>query len=359
MVLTENSLDSEQAGESPEVTVCISAYNHEKYIRRAIESVVSQQTEFTFDVLIGEDLSTDSTPAICDQLASDCPGRIRVIHRSQEEKLFIDGKPVGRGNLLNTILESNGRYVALLDGDDFWATTDKLQRQWEFIQSHPEVCFSFSNCFRLVDGQGVAVSKRRPELEPFSFQDFPQAVCRGLPVGCVPSSFFFSRSVFNRGLEEMREHFLSCPFFDLLIPFAMSRFAKIAYHPEPTFCYLVRPGSVKGGGENRELFSVRCHEWIVKYLTTRDCDDESIKRLARRYSKKHSIAGQFHGFEKVVDLLKECDYLEYLPVSPVTRLKAGLKQTLQSSSWLLDSLVRHVPDIALSACFDIRKLVVK
>jgi glycosyltransferase involved in cell wall biosynthesis len=119
----------------PLVSVCIITYNHENYIRQAVESALAQETDFPIEILIGEDLSTDSTRELVLELGKSHPQAIRT---------FLSTTNRGPNkNLTHLLKETRGRYIALLEGDDFWISTHKLKKQVEFLEQHPEctICF--------------------------------------------------------------------------------------------------------------------------------------------------------------------------------------------------------------------------
>jgi glycosyltransferase involved in cell wall biosynthesis len=119
---------------SPLVSVLMITYNHEKFISAAIESVLSQVTDFPFELVIGEDCSTDATREIITAYSADNPGRIRTVFPAENQ---------GAARcLLRTLRACRGRYVALLDGDDYWTSSEKLRKQTDILESHPE----FSIC---------------------------------------------------------------------------------------------------------------------------------------------------------------------------------------------------------------------
>ena len=119
------------------VSVLCTAYNHEKYIADALESFVSQKTNFNFEVLVTDDASTDNTPEIIRSYASRYPDIIRYFH--QDKNLFSQGI-----NIFPELLfkEAKGEYYAWCEGDDFWSDTSKLQQQIDFLDSHPD----YSGC---------------------------------------------------------------------------------------------------------------------------------------------------------------------------------------------------------------------
>jgi glycosyltransferase involved in cell wall biosynthesis len=114
----------------PIVSVLSITYNHAPYIAHAIESFLSQQTTFPFEIVIGEDYSTDETREIVLDFARRYPHMIRVV---------ISERNVGVvPNFLRTFAACRGKYVAMCEGDDYWHHPQKLQRQIDFLEENPE-----------------------------------------------------------------------------------------------------------------------------------------------------------------------------------------------------------------------------
>lgn len=125
---------------SPLVSVWMITYNQEKYIAQAIESVLMQKTTFDFEIVIGEDCSTDDTRKIVKQYQLKNPQKINAIYQSIN---------VGaRRNAYEFALpQCRGRYIACLEGDDYWTDPDKLQKQVDFLESNQTfgmVCTNYS-----------------------------------------------------------------------------------------------------------------------------------------------------------------------------------------------------------------------
>lgn len=116
------------------LSVFVVTYNQEKYIRECLDSILMQKVDFEYEVIIGEDCSTDSTPQICDEYAVKYPF-IHVFHHPKNIGLVKNWEFV-----LN---RCTGEYVAMLEGDDYWTNPNKLQTQVEFLESHPsyDLCF--------------------------------------------------------------------------------------------------------------------------------------------------------------------------------------------------------------------------
>lgn len=119
--------DSARLCRNPLVSVRLVTYNHEPYIRECIESVLDQQTDFEYELVIGEDCSSDKTREICFEYQKRCPEKVRVLW-SSENVYKIDG------NVIRSQYKCRGAYIALLEGDDYWADPLKLQKQIELIR---------------------------------------------------------------------------------------------------------------------------------------------------------------------------------------------------------------------------------
>ena len=121
----------------PLVSVCMTTYNHERYIAQAIESVLRQQTDFAVEVVVGEDCSTDNTLAICREYEAKYPDRVRVI--ASEINIGM------HANYRRTIEACRGEYVAMCDGDDWFSDPNKLQLQVDKLRAEgAAMCYTRS-----------------------------------------------------------------------------------------------------------------------------------------------------------------------------------------------------------------------
>lgn len=112
------------------LSVAIITYNHERFVAQAIQSVLAQKVNFDYEIVIGEDCSTDRTREIVMDFARRYPKRIVALVRDQNLG--------GPRNLNATLAACRGQYVALLEGDDYWTSVDKLQMQVDILEAHPD-----------------------------------------------------------------------------------------------------------------------------------------------------------------------------------------------------------------------------
>jgi len=132
--------DAERLCKNPVVSVCMVTYNHEAYIRQAIEGVMMQKTDFEFELVIGEDCSTDKTREICFEYQKKYPDKIRVLW--WHENLYKLNHPAGL-NFERTSSHCRGEFMAICEGDDYWIDPLKLQKQVDVMRKHPNVGWCF------------------------------------------------------------------------------------------------------------------------------------------------------------------------------------------------------------------------
>ena len=129
----------------PKVSVCIQTYNQAKYIRKCLDSVFMQETNFDFEVLIGEDDSKDGTREICIEYAEKYPKQVRLLLNDRKNVIYINGQPTGRWNLINNLKHAQGKYIALCEGDDYWTNPYKLQKQVDFLENNSDYVICLHN----------------------------------------------------------------------------------------------------------------------------------------------------------------------------------------------------------------------
>jgi glycosyltransferase involved in cell wall biosynthesis len=148
-----------RCAEHPTVSIIMLTYNHGVFIEEAINGVINQKTDFTFELIIGEDHSTDNTLSICKKYALEHPDKIRLfIHNSDNKIKDIDGRPTAKFNLMYSFSKCKGKYIALCEGDDFWSDEYKLQKQVDFLETNTEYVAVFTDFDKLEYKSGLVKS---------------------------------------------------------------------------------------------------------------------------------------------------------------------------------------------------------
>lgn len=117
------------------VSVLCAVYNHERYLRKTLESFVKQQTNFLYEVIVHDDASTDNSKQIIKEFAEKYPQIIKPIFQSENQ--YSKGKYI-IGDYMFPV--ANGKYLAWCEGDDYWTDEKKLQKQVDALREHPD-CF--------------------------------------------------------------------------------------------------------------------------------------------------------------------------------------------------------------------------
>jgi glycosyltransferase involved in cell wall biosynthesis len=154
----------------PVVSICCLAYNHEKYIRQAIDGFLMQQTSFPFEILIHDDASTDETATIVKDYEKKYPEIIKPIY--QKENQHSKGISVSATYNWPRV---KGKYIALCEGDDYWTDPFKLQKQVDFLDKNHDFAATthqariiFEDCetpSRLFNEHGLSIIKTKDIIE--------------------------------------------------------------------------------------------------------------------------------------------------------------------------------------------------
>lgn len=152
----------------PIVSVCIATYNHSRYIAECLDSVLMQETNFPFEIIVGEDDSSDGTREICKQYAEKHPDKIRLFLREGKDKIFINGNKTGRYNNIKNLDAARGKYIALCEGDDFWIDKNKIMKQVAILDKEKDIALVHSDVRGLKGDEYIeeVTYKRWNKLKP-------------------------------------------------------------------------------------------------------------------------------------------------------------------------------------------------
>lgn len=247
----------------PKATVMIITYNHARYIAQAIESVLAQKTDFGFAIHVIDDCSTDGAQDIIRDYAARYPGVV---------KPFINKKNIGskvtQRNFHRGMKTLDGDYIAILEGDDYWATTDRLQKHVDFLEANRDFVGCACNTLKVHED-----GSQEPQLflpaQPRETHDIHDLI--------MISSFFHAssltfRNVFRGRVPRYLRSPLSC---DIFITIAHAQFGKIRFFPEVGSVYRVHAGGLfsqmsptKGYMWNIDSLAA-CNRWLrYRYFAT-------------------------------------------------------------------------------------------
>jgi glycosyltransferase involved in cell wall biosynthesis len=260
--------DSGKLCNHPVVSVHMATYNHEPFIRQAIEGVMMQKTNFEFELVIGEDCSTDKTREICFEYQKKYPDKIRVLW--SEKNLHLNPHPAGK-NGRRTLVRCRGEFIAYCEGDDYWIDPLKLQKQVDVMRQHKNVglCFGVADSLNETTGETVqgkpydhalfvmagrefnalrGCGKERGKARPFHENQIRTltALCRTsvLRKVCADSDDVFSWKLYLG---------------DFLMWMMLATVSDVAFIPDKVGVYRVHPG----GMTSRKLAAVRMDSRVL------------------------------------------------------------------------------------------------
>ena len=215
---------------SVRVSVIVMSYQHERYIASALASILEQDAGVPYEILVGDDASTDSSRAIIAEYAAAHPHRIRTFF--PDSNLGLEGRA-----MFNALLQrARGEYLAKLDGDDYWTSADKLRRQVAYLDAHPECSMCFHNVlWHQEDGS-------RPDV-PYNSADQPSELQMQdlLSANPVASCSILVR---RKAVDPLPAWFFEQPWGDWQLNLIASQQGSIHYLPELMALHRTHPGGM-------------------------------------------------------------------------------------------------------------------
>lgn len=216
------------------VSVCMITYNHEAYIAQAIEGVLMQQTDFPVELVIGEDCSTDHTREIVQTYAARYPRRIHA--------LLNEYNMGPQYNFVATLKACRGKYVALCEGDDFWTDLHKLQKQVDFMETHPDYAMCFHLTYKLFEVTGeIVLDKRKSKKNSYNINDLINSNC------IINTTSVLFR---NRLIQELPSWFSESPVSDTPLFILLAQYGKISLIKQPMAVYRIHPKGLWQGADD-------------------------------------------------------------------------------------------------------------
>jgi glycosyltransferase involved in cell wall biosynthesis len=219
--------------ETPLVSIACPTFNNEKYIAQAIESFLSQQTDFPFEIIIHDDASTDRTAEIISAYAGRYPEKIIPIFQTKNQ--FSQGNQPLSAYIYP---KARGKYIALCDGDDFWIDPLKLRKQVDFLEKNPEFGLVHTDNSNLWESSGKM-------LRSHKFDYYPNPPSGNIFEAMLIKNFISTLTVMvNAGLiREVVSHLKSWIdprlYFDYSVWLEISTRTQIKYLNEITAVYRI------------------------------------------------------------------------------------------------------------------------
>ena len=264
----------------PVVSVCMITYNHAPFIAKSIEGVLQQRSEYPFELVIGEDCSTDGTREIVERYQRLHPDVIRVI--TSEKNV---------GSLKNAVRARKacrGKYIAFCEGDDYWHHPEKLQKQVAYMENHPECGLVCSN----YDVNNIRLNKLTRDFVTYKKWRIPEQIdpsyftAEEVSSVILTCTVLFRRELYERIVEADPYLHESDKFMmgDIQVWAEMSAASRITYIPESLVTYHVTEESATRSRNvtNQLRFSISMSELNI-YLCDKYNMPESLRNMHEDY----------------------------------------------------------------------------
>lgn len=290
----------------PTISVIVVTYNQEATIGRTLDSILMQQCHVPYEIVIGEDCSSDQTLAVCEQYAEKYPDKIRILKNTRNKGIA--------NNYFDCMLECRGEYIADCAGDDFWSDPQKLEKEVILLESDPSITLAHTAWKRYhIDSGLITEGGHQPFTAPVTqgtemLEDI--IVQRENPIIHLCTSLY-RKSIVLSELEKdafmFRNQKFGCE--DLQVAFVLAKQGNIAYLPESTLNYSVGGETVSTPTNHQKLFLFTKRVSSLSYYLARKYDIQS-PRINRYFSHRVYELGM-HAFrahdKQLYQQTKECE----------------------------------------------------
>lgn len=321
-----------EEAENPLVSVIIITYNQEKYITQAVESVLCQQCNFPFEIVIGEDKSTDNTRQICIDLQKKYPDKIRLILNEKNKGVV--------NNYYDTLFSGKGKYIAECAGDDYWIDPFKLQKQVDTLEKNENIVLVHTNWEEIDESTGEIYNNKHVKKTYFKENLIGKEYTKILLNQKGGPFVYLCTACFRRDKVEYVYHkypslFDGNKFFceDYQLIFLLLQEGSFYYSEDKTTAYRIRKESVSNSQcyKKRFDFSFSIARLRIEIIQLFDLDIKDVyPYLHLASTEMFSLAFKAKDpdlSKKAYQLFKQIDYklsfqnrISYsVNVSPVTR----------------------------------------
>ena len=282
----------------PMVSICLITYNQEKYIDECIKGALAQKAEFPIEIVVGDDCSKDSTSKKLEAYAIQHPDVIKYNKR--------DANLGMHKNWVKTIKECTGKYIALLEGDDFWSDPEKLSKQVKLMEENPDAALCFTNAWIENETDLIAddvyVMHRLSHKTEFTLEEFLQS-------NPIPTC----TTLYRNGLfDEFPLQFYESPYADWIVHLLNARHGRILYLSDITSNYRYHSAGVFGKSSEIDRINrmMKCYQLISEIFAD---DDWALGELKKHLASTHLALEKEYRVQKM--------YFRYLSKLIDNRLK--------------------------------------
>lgn len=297
----------------PVVSVCVQTYQHVNYIGRCLDSILMQQTNFPFEILVGEDASRDATRKICQQYAEAYPDKIRLFLHQRENNIPIKNRPTGRFNFVYNLFKARGEFVAFCEGDDYWTESFKLQKQVDYFKPNKDLALVYTGFIELLQNNG----KQKNIL----YEDFQKGILQGKIFNTlIRGNWLATPTVMVRKVD--LENYVDYdeitsrefPMADIPTWLELAYHKKVGFIPEITAVHRILENSASQSAivKNRARFIEEAHAarkyFLKKYALPKEVEKSLEVRINRKRIRYTFFTNEPAIMEQAKNHLEELGY---------------------------------------------------
>lgn len=228
------------------VSITCITYNHEKYIKDAIEGFLMQKVDFPIEIIIHDDASTDRTADIIREYEKKYPDIIKPIYQKENQFSKEGARRIYRDFVWNKV---KGKYIAICEGDDFWTDVYKLQRQVDYMEQNPDCSLCVHSAYIYKDGKKSRIHQSAFDNKIFTVEEIIQGGNGG--GGLFPTSSMLYPAVL---MDNLPDFLKIAPTGDYPLTIFLSLRGKVYYIDKPMSVY--RVGVVNSWSSKRREWSI-------------------------------------------------------------------------------------------------------
>lgn len=299
------------------ISACIITYNQQEYIKDCLEGAINQVLDYDYEIVIGDDCSTDNTLAICREYANKYPDKIRLLPRENNLGMA--------KNWAATIKECQGKYIAMCEGDDYWTDPGKLQKQVNFLEANPDYVISFHK---------VSVLKTNGEFVDDFLTNVPEGY-EDIQVLAERGNYIHTPSVvFRNNVTDFPIEFEQSPIVDYFLYMMLAEHGKIKYSEEKMCVYRFGIGIYSGAQMLRKIQNnLKLFTLLVSFSKSYSKPEHQIIRQIfreRMMRSNNTLAAYQKGEKKVFFVTK----------NQWSRIAKGLKNNYNKPFNILKKLTK-------------------
>lgn len=270
------------------ISISCITFNHQPYIRKALDSFLMQKTTFPFEIVIHDDASTDDTAQIIKEYQQKYPDIIHPLYQTENQY----SKGIANISGAFNFPRVQGKYIAMCEGDDYWTDPYKLQKQADYMEAHPEC----SLCFHAALTESEDRALRRNKIRPYNKSKVctPEEVIDKKENYPTASLFFPARLT-----RQLPDYYFNCPVGDIPLHIYLMEFGYGYYMDEYMSVY-------------RQGVSVSWSEQMQRgdYAKNLKIHHEKMKEMFRSYEEKNN----FVHHQAVTSAIMRMDFLTALNI---------------------------------------------